>query len=145
MTMYGVRLDRGRHFRESCSPMSAPRWRIRVLALLELVLILPPMITGSVCVPMDGTEGLELGFCACTMVSLGAVEATIQPTDPPACGPCRDEAFSPLRSMGPHVPSAPAPASPSILPCVVAIARSIGGTDIWAGEPPGRLLPILRC
>jgi hypothetical protein len=124
--------------------MNAPRWRIPVLALFQLILILPPMMTGSICMPIDGAEGLELGFCACTRVSLGPVEATIQPTDQAACGPCRDEAFSPLRGR-PHVPSAPAQAFPSVLPCAVAMAHSVGGTDPWSGEPPGRLLPILRC
>ena len=126
--------------------MNAPSWRVRVLTLLQLILVSPPMVGGSICISADGGQSPELGFCACTVPFAGTADATIGTPGAADCGPCRDESFSALKGAHASVPQAPAPSTPCMESCLVASGPRIAdGQAFWVGEPPGRRLPILRC
>jgi len=126
--------------------MNAPSRRARILSLIQLMLLLPPMVSGSICISADGSGGWDLGFCACTLPFVGITEAAIGMAGVADCGPCRDEAFSALRSSRPTSPCSLGAASPATTQCVTDVTPSIIGTEVfWAGEPPGARLPILRC
>lgn len=126
--------------------MRTPDWRTKTLALLQLILVLPPLASGSVCISMDGTQRLESGPCACTMVSEGGAGVAISAAPEAECGPCRDVAFNTLRSAQPPAPCAPGLALPSALSILTAFALPIAAArTIWVGEPPGKRLRILRC
>lgn len=126
--------------------MSVPSRRIRMLALLQLVLLVPPTLGGSVCIPLDESGGAEVGLCACTVSFGGTAEAEIRMSGTADCGPCRDAAFIAMRSAPPPAPDAPVPTSPYALSYVAPVAPPIADAHVfWSGEPPGRHLPILRC
>jgi hypothetical protein len=126
--------------------MSSPSWRFRILAWLQLVLVLPPMVSGTLCISADGGARSEFGFCACTVPFVGTAEAAIGMPGTSDCGPCRDETFSALRGAHPSAPHASAPTSPCTVSCLAAVAPRIADAQVfWVGEPPGRRLPILRC
>ena len=124
--------------------MRAHCWPVRTLALIQMLLALPLLVSGSICMPVDGCDGSELGFCACTLPSAGDAEAVIGAPGTADCGPCRDQAFHATRCDRPPAPGPPAlaPVGP---PVAVAGAHPVGARGPWAGDPPGRLLPILRC
>ena len=125
--------------------MRTPSWRAKTLALLQLILVLPPLASGSICISMDGIQRLEQGFCACTMASAGTAETAINAAPGAECGPCRDVAFSTLMTAQPPAPCAPGLAQP-FLPNLAAFAPAVAhARKIWVGEPPGERLPILRC
>ncbi len=126
--------------------MSVPSWRVRVLVLLQLILVLPPMVSGSICISSDGSERPELGHCACAWVGVGTAAAAIGTPGTPDCGPCRDEAFSAVRSARTFAAHAPVSASQFTASCLVVLAPLVAETQVfWVGEPPGTRLPILRC
>ncbi len=120
--------------------------RTKALGLLQLILVLPPLMSGSVCISMDGTERLEPGFCACIMAPAGTAETAIGAAEGAECGPCWDVAVHTLRTARVPFPYAPAMASSLALPGPAAIAPpSTRARVIWIGEPPGKRLSILRC
>jgi hypothetical protein len=126
--------------------MSTPKWPTRMLALLQLLLVLPPLASGSVCISSDGMKKLELGFCACMALPACEAEAAMGATGTVDCGPCRDEVFTVLRSTVSPARNALTTALPHVAPCVAAVATPfVGARSFWAGEPPGKRLPILRC
>jgi hypothetical protein len=126
--------------------MSALSWRVRILALLQLVLVLPPMLSGSICISADGGERSELGFCACAALFVGTAEATICTPGTAGCGPCRDETFNAMRGAHPSSPYAQVPTSAFTESYLAVVAPRIAAAKvIWVGEPPGMRLPILRC
>jgi len=121
-------------------------WPTRLLALLQLLIILPPLASGSVCISTDGIERLEPGGCACMALPTCESETVMGVAGTDECGPCRDEVFTALRSTVPPTCSALTTALPLVTPCVAAVAAPVVGPLLfWAGEPPGRRLPILRC
>ena len=126
--------------------MRSVTWPTRLVALLQLLLLLPPLAGGSVCISLDGTGRLEPGPCACMVVLRCTSEATIGATGTEACGPCRDEVFSAWRSTVPPPPSAMMTALAFVPARVCAVAAPvIESPAFWAGDPPGTHLPILRC
>jgi hypothetical protein len=126
--------------------MRAPKWPTRMLALLQLLIVMPPLASGSVCISADGVEKLEPGFCACMVLPTCDSEATIGATGTAECGPCRDEVFTALRSIAPAARGALTTALPLVTPYVAAVAAPlVGARRFWAGEPPGKHFPILRC
>ena len=121
-------------------------WQTRFLALVQLLLVLPGMVSGSVCIPTGRTGEPEVGFCGCTATFGARLEASIALVTAGGCGPCRDEVFRSLRSTRPAFPLAPAPTSLSALTCMAALPPPIAGAClVRLGEPPGRRLPVLRC
>ena len=144
--MHGALLDPEPRFRESHPFMSVPRWHVRIIALLQLVVVLPSMVSGSICIASDGSMRPEFGYCACAGVGLGTAEATIGAAGTPDCGPCRDQAFSAVRGGRPFATYMPVTASPFMASSPVALASPIAESQVfWVGEPPGTRLPILRC
>ena len=144
--LHGALLDPEPRFRESHLFMSAPRWHVRIIALLQLVVVLPSMVSGSICISSDGRMGPEFGYCACTGAGLGTAEATIGAAGTPDCGPCRDQAFSAVRGGRPSSTYIPVTASPLLASSPVVLASPIAESQVfWVGEPPGTRLPILRC
>lgn len=126
--------------------MKTPSWRTKTLALLQLILVLPPLASGSICMSMAGAQRLEPGLCACTMVSTGTAEMSISAAPGADCGPCWDVAFNALKSAQAPAPLALGLAQPFALPNLAAFAPPVAGArTIWVGEPPGMRLPILRC
>lgn len=139
-------LDRSQQFHDSPQPMRAPKWPTRFLALFQLLLVLPSLASSSVCISADGLERLEPGFCACMALPTCGSEAALGATGAAECGPCRDEVFTARITVSPAY-SAPIAALPLLAPHVssAAAAPVVGPRLFWAGEPPGRRLPILRC
>jgi hypothetical protein len=126
--------------------MRSVTWPTRIAALLQLLLLLPPLASGSVCISRDGAGRLEPGFCACMSLPRSASEAAIAPTGTEECGPCRDEMFSALRNPVPSAPRMMMTASALVTPRASAVADPVTGPRaVRAGEPPGTRLPILRC
>ncbi len=126
--------------------MSPPKWPTRLLALLQLLLVLPPLASGSVCISADGTERLEARFCACMLLPSSACEVVMNATGTAECGQCRDELFTALRGARPHAPAGLFVASPLATSCVVEAAGPVLGPHMFrVGEPPDRRLHILRC
>ena len=126
--------------------MRTPALSARILSLLQLILVLPPMVSGSVCIPASGSESLELGFCACATPFQGTGETAIGTPGTPDCGPCRDEAFSALRAAPPAAAPVPLLASPIPASGPIVLASSVAEPPAFRlGAPPGRRLPILRC
>ena len=126
--------------------MNGPSRLVRILALVQLSLVLPTMVCGSICMSSDGSERLELGYCECAMPVVGTADAVIGVPGTPECGPCRDEAFSAVRMSRPSADYAPASAASSSTSCVVVLASPIAEARVfWTGEPTGFRLPILRC
>ena len=126
--------------------MSTWRRSVRILSLLQLILVLPPMVSGSVCISANGSGGVELGFCACAALFPGMAETAIGTPGTPGCGPCRDEAFSALRVARPASAQAPLLASPLAPSCLIVLASPIAEQRVfYLGVPPGSRLPILRC
>jgi len=126
--------------------MSTPTPSVRILSLLLLILALPPMVSGSVCISASGSERSELGFCACATPFPGTGQTAIGTPGTPGCGPCRDEAFSALRRARPAAALAPLLASPTTTPRLIVPASSIAEPRTFRlGAPPGKRLPILRC
>jgi hypothetical protein len=128
------------------SLMRAPKWSTRGLAFLQLLLVLPPLASGSICISADGIGRLESGFCACMAQPTGGSEAALGVTGTAECGPCQDHLFMALRNTVPPAGSALMPAPPLVTPgAAAAAAPTAVARCFWAGEPPGRRLPILRC
>ena len=126
--------------------MTAPSWRVRILALLQIVLVVPPMVSGSICISADGGARSELGFCACAVPFVGTAEATIGTPGTADCGPCRDETVNAMRGGHLPAPYAAVPTSAFTESCLVAIAPRVADAPVFrVGEPPGKRLPILRC
>lgn len=98
--------------------MRHSNWRFRAFALLQLFLALPPMVSGSVCFSTDGSARPEFGLCVCDVAFVGTTEATIAAAGTAECGPCRDEAFSAMRSVPQARPGAPMPSLLSTALCV---------------------------
>jgi len=125
--------------------MNARGWSFRILTLLQLVLLSPPMVGGSICIAMDGSEASELGFCACTVALVGAAEEAIGTPGTADCGPCRDESFRAMRARP------PASGVHGLASAAVRLAAITSGPPIAgagsprAGDPSGRRLSILRC
>ena len=141
-----IELDRSQQFHDSHTPMRAPKWPTRLLALLQLLLVLPPLASGSVCSSADGIYRLEPGFCACVALVTRGSEMALGAAGTAECGPCRDHGLTALRSTVPPLCSALMPALPLVAPYATAVvAPVVGARFLWAGEPPGRRLPILRC
>jgi hypothetical protein len=121
-------------------------WPMRALALVQLLLALPLMASGSVCIPLDGVGLPEPGLCVCTVASAAGVEVSIGAVGADGCGPCRDVALRSLKSAGRVTPGAPTmialPALPGLASTspLVAIAH-----PACSGKPPGGRLSILRC
>ena len=126
--------------------MRFSNWRFRAVALLQLLLALPPLVSGSICFSADGSAKPEFGSCACDVPFVGAAEATIATAGAADCGPCRDEAFRATRHVPPAAPEAPSPSLFAAAPWVVVAARfKPSHRLLWLGQPPGERLSILRC
>jgi len=126
--------------------MSVPSWHMRILAMLQLALVLPPMVSGSICIPLDRSERPELGYCVCAISVVWTAEAAIGTPGTPGCGPCRDQLFSAVRVARPATTHAQVAASPFTASCLAVLAPPLAESQVfWAGEPPGARLPVLRC
>lgn len=126
--------------------MKHSNWRLRAFALLQLILALPLVLSGSLCFSTDGSVRPEFGVCDCAVPVAGTSEASIGAADTPDCGPCRDEAFSAMRSARPAAPDAPMPSSFHAALCqIVAAVPVLGPRANELSQPPGERLPILRC
>jgi hypothetical protein len=121
-------------------------WPIRALALVQLLLALPLMASGSICIPLDGAGLPEPGFCVCTVASAAGVEESIDAVGADECGPCRDVAFRSLKSAGRVTPGAPTMIAFSALPGLTATSPLVAIADpACSSKPPGGRLSILRC
>ena len=121
-------------------------WRFPALALLQLLLALPPMVSGSTCFSTHGGARLEFGLCACDVPFIGTTDATIASAGVADCGPCRDEVFSAMRAAPQAAPEAPMLLPLSTALCVNVTERSLPSLRLtWLGQPPGERLSILRC
>ena len=126
--------------------MSVPNRRVRILTLLQMILVLPPMVSGSICISSDGTVRPELGYCACAVLPVCTDGVEIGTPSTPECGPCRDEAFSAVRSARASEVHAPVPATPLATSCRTVLSPRIADSQVfWIGQPSGGRLPILRC
>lgn len=139
-------LDPGQHFRDCREPMPASKRFFRLLALLQVLIVMPPLAGGSVCISTDGVARLEPGFCACMELPARESAAAIGVAGTAQCGPCRDEVFTASCSTTPPTCTALMTSRPHVPSCEPAVAAPVVGRRLfWAGEPPGRRLPILRC
>jgi len=126
--------------------MRPVNWPTRLAALLQLFLVVPSLTSGSVCISADGVERLESGCCPCMALPASGAEMTLGATGTAECGPCRDDVFTAMRGATPPACNLPMAALPVLAPHVAAaVARIVECPLFWAGEPPGRRLPILRC
>jgi hypothetical protein len=126
--------------------MNRPSLRVRTLALLQVILLLPPLVGGSICISADGCLRPELGVCGCTVPLADDAETAIGASDASDCGLCRDESFRALRNTLPTAPCSPAVACAPTFLCVARTAApNMGSGPRWAAEPPGTRLPVLRC
>ena len=125
--------------------MKHPNWRLRAFALLQLFLVLPPIVSGSICFSTDGSARPEFGLCACDVPLVGTTEATIATAGTADCGPCRDEAFSAMRTAPQAAPQAPMPSIFTTASCVGVARQPMPSPQLWLGQPPGERLSILRC
>ena len=126
--------------------MSTSRWLARAVSLLQLVVVLPPMVSGSVCISANGSAEAELGFCACEAPFPGMTETAFAVPRTPECGPCRDEAFSALRVARAAAIQAPLLESPFAASDLIALASPVPEPPAWyLRDHPGNRLPILRC
>ena len=125
--------------------MRISRWSVRILSLLQLALVLPPLMSGFVCIPASGSAGSELGFCACAASLPDAAVPTIDTPGTPGCGSCRDEALSAVRVARPAATQAPVDL-PCASPYVIVLAAPIAEPRfLHLGVSPGSRQPILRC
>jgi len=126
--------------------MRPVKWLGRLFALVQLLLIMPPLTSGSMCISADGVERLESECCPCMALPASGAEATLAGIGTTGCGPCRDEVFTALKGIAPsdrHVSMAPIPV---LTPRVSAPVSHLLECPLFrAGEPPGSRLPILRC
>jgi hypothetical protein len=121
-------------------------WQFRAFALLQLLLALPPMVSGSVCFSTDGSARPEFGLCACDVPFVGTTEATIASAGAVDCGPCRDEVFSAIRTVLRDGPRAPMPSLLRTALCVTVAAPAAPSPGrMGLGQPPGERPFILRC
>ena len=126
--------------------MNASSVRARAMALVQMLLLLPALVGGSICVSLDGSQASELGPCACTLSSVSETHTLFGATGKADCGPCRDEWFSALRHAPPTSACSLVPAGMASMlgsPAEPASSAPIGAR--WTGDPLGRRLPILRC
>lgn len=117
------------------------------MALVQAIVLLPPMIAGSFCQRVDGVPGVELGVCVCAVVSAGAEEPILASPDTPECGPCHDQAIRALtrsRSSGNTQPL-----ELVLIPIQAARTPALGSRgsapEPTRGDLPGTPLSILRC
>ena len=126
--------------------MRAPKWPARSLAVLQLLVVLPMLASGSVCTTADGHRRLEPALCECMALPTGGSEAALGATGAVECGPCRDEACGAPRCAVPPAHGAPMAVLPRLARDVAAAAAPVlGARSFWDGEPPGRRFRILRC
>ena len=121
--------------------------RLRWLTILQVVLLLPTTVMGSICVPAKGIPTFELGICACMALPAGPGTPTLAWEGSSDCGPCKDVAISAVRSSrsaslgGPPVATQLfAHAERTDHLCATA---SPGAQS--SGQPPGNYSSILRC
>jgi hypothetical protein len=118
----------------------------RLLALVQLFLVVPPVMSGSVCISADGVQRLESGCCTCIASSTCGTDVTLGATGTAECGPCRDELFTALKGVTPQTGSVTMAAHLVLTPCLSpSVSRVPERPRCSAGEPPGKRLPILRC
>lgn len=126
--------------------MRHSNWQLRAFALLQLILALPPMVSGSICFSTDGSVGPEFGPCVCTVSFAGTTAATFGTTDAADCGACRDEELSAMWSARQAAPHAPMASIIRTALCLAVTARPVPGTRLVSlSHPPGERLSILRC
>jgi len=126
--------------------MRPVKWLTRLLALVQLFLVVPPVMSGSVCISADGVQRLESGCCTCIASFTCGTDVTLGATGTAECGPCRDVVFTAVKGVTPRTVSVPMAAPLVLTPCVpAAVSRVAECRRCSAGEPPGRRLPILRC
>jgi hypothetical protein len=122
------------------------KWLTRLVTLVQLLLVVPPVMSGSVCISADGVQRLESGCCTCIALPASGTEVTLGATGTAECGPCRDEVFSAVKGVTPQTGSVPMAAPLVLTPCLpAAVSRVAERPGCSAGEPPGKRLPILRC
>ena len=98
------------------------------------------------CISADGVKRLESGFCLCMALPAWDAEVTLGATGTAECGPCRDEEIVAMKGATPQARGVVMTALPVLAPHVaMAVAHVVECPSFWAGEPPGRRLPILRC
>ena len=79
---------------------------LRWIVFVQVLVLLPVALAGSICIRACGEASLEFGACACSP-DPGASAASWTAADEEACGPCRDEVLTAVR--GPRV-ATPEPA-----------------------------------
>ncbi len=144
-----TRLDLSTSFRKTHASMrvrSLPL-ALRWAALLQAILLLPPTLVGSICLRDGKAATLELGICPCLHAPARSATPTISQPGSPECGPCQDLTITALagsRVITPAMQPAgdiqshydhPEMGQPTL--CPIAPRHS--------GDPPGRLLAVLRC
>src|SRR5437879_1974830 len=107
--------------------MRAPKWPTRLLALLQLLIVLPPLVGGSVCISADGIEKLEPGFCPCMALPTYESETVMGVPGTAECGPCRDEVFTALKGTVSPIPNPQLTAPQLVTPCVAVVTAPPGG------------------
>ena len=120
--------------------------RLRVLAALQLLLALPTMAGGTICVSTEGRISLELGFCSCDDSSVTTVPLSIGAGETTGCGPCSDQALTAMRSSRPMASVAAPATSGCAADRVFDVTPRVAGVQPrLMGQPPGVSRPILRC
>ena len=118
---------------------------MRLLILVQAVLLVPPLLLGSVCLK-EGSATLELVTCSCT------IPASWIPSQEPGtrfekdCGPCRDVTLAALGSRLQQPVSLDALLlQPSSLRPLVSACPTDTGAPERTASPPEQRFSILRC
>ena len=119
---------------------------LRLAALLQMIVLLPPMLAGSICLRDEKVATLEF-WCACTnLPEPGTMTAISTPTSP-ECGPCRDLIIAALagsRVIAPGMQPGGDIQAPSNHPEMDQVALCPSGPR-HSGDPPRRPPSVLRC
>jgi len=120
---------------------------LRWATILQAFLVVPSMLGGSICIRDGEAATLELGTCACVCATApggGPVLSELTSSD---CGPCRDLTITALAASRIITPAVQLAGD---IHCYVGYPE-IGQPSLSSiesrhpGDPPGRLLAVLRC
>ena len=121
------------------------RVAMRWAALLQVLLLLPAMLAGSICQHDDTGATFEVG-CVCIHISAPDITDIIQLSAASDCGPCRDLVITAM--VGGRVAASgmqptecvevPSHTEMRICPAYLRLPR-------LSGDPPGLPLSVLRC
>ena len=118
---------------------------LRFLVMVQAVLLVPPLLLGSVCLK-EGGATLEAVTCSCS------IPASLAPSQEPGaqveqdCGPCRDVTLSALGSRAPQPIALDALLlHPSSLRPLVNASQPDADAPERTGGPLERSFSVLRC